>query len=159
MEMSLVPDLKLIATLEKEIEREKELLEEENEQLDILTKNAAREESSRKQQLKKVCPKGGAVVKLEIHGLLKENVASKNPVEEIKVVSEPLVPAYDVAGDNVMSGIVKDLSRHLTTLNGNLKEMKEIRVWINRAEEALGGILERMEGSKEVDAVYGEDVV
>jgi hypothetical protein len=42
MEMSLVPDLKLIATLEKEIEREQELLEEENKQLDILTKNAAR---------------------------------------------------------------------------------------------------------------------
>jgi hypothetical protein len=56
MEMSLVPDLRWIATLEEEIQREQELLEEENKQLDILTKNAAREESSRKQQLKKVAP-------------------------------------------------------------------------------------------------------
>ena len=94
-----------------------------------------------------------------MHALLKENVASKNPVEEINLISEPLVPAYDVAGDKVMSGIVKDLSRHLTTLNANLKDMKEVRVWINRAEEALGGILERMEGSQQVDAVYGADVI
>jgi hypothetical protein len=62
MEMSLMPDLKLIATLEKEIEREQELLEEENKQLDILTRNAAREESSRKQQLKKVHPKSNSVL-------------------------------------------------------------------------------------------------
>jgi hypothetical protein len=94
-----------------------------------------------------------------MHGLLKENVASKNPVEEINLVSEPLVPAYDVAGDKVMSAIVNDLSRHLTTLNGNLKDMKEVRVWINRAEEALGGILERMEGSEGADAAFGVDVI
>lgn len=52
--MSLVPDLKLIATLEKEIERERALLETEQQQLETLTKNAAREEASRKSQMKKV---------------------------------------------------------------------------------------------------------
>jgi hypothetical protein len=54
MEMNLVPDVKLIATLEKEIEREKALLEEETQQLETLTKNAARDESLRKAQIKKV---------------------------------------------------------------------------------------------------------
>ena len=54
METSLIPDLQLIGQLEKEIEREKKLLEEETTQLDDLTKNAARNESLRKGQLKKV---------------------------------------------------------------------------------------------------------
>jgi len=94
-----------------------------------------------------------------MHGSLRENFSSKNPVEEINLVSEPLVPAYDVAGDQVMSGIVKDLGRHLTTLNGNLKEMKEVRVWINRAEEALGEVLARMERSNELDHIYGANVI
>jgi len=94
-----------------------------------------------------------------MHGSLRENFSSKNPVEEINLVSEPLVPAYDVAGDKVLSGIVKDLGRHLTTLNGNLKEMKEVRVWINRAEEALGEVLARMERSDEIDDVYGANVI
>jgi hypothetical protein len=94
-----------------------------------------------------------------MHGLLKGNVSSKNSVEKINLVSEPLVPAYDVAGDTVMSGIIKDLGRHLTTLSGNLKEMQDVRVWINRAEETLGEILSRMEGPNKVNQVYGADVI
>ena len=54
MEASLNPDLLLIRQLEKEIEREKQLLEQEEAHLNDLTKNAAREESSRKAQMKKV---------------------------------------------------------------------------------------------------------
>jgi CENP-Q, a CENPA-CAD centromere complex subunit len=54
MEASLIPDLQLIGQLEKEIEREKTLLEQENSQLENLTKNAARQKSSRKAQMKKV---------------------------------------------------------------------------------------------------------
>jgi len=54
MEASLVPDLRLIASLEKEIEREKLLFQQEEQQLNQLTKNAAREESSRRAQMKKV---------------------------------------------------------------------------------------------------------
>ena len=54
MEATLIPDLQLIGQLQREIEREKQLLEEENTQLEILTKNAAREESLRKAQMKKV---------------------------------------------------------------------------------------------------------
>jgi hypothetical protein len=54
MEASLNPDLLLIRQLEKEIEREKQLLEQEEAHLNDLTKNASREESSRKAQMKKV---------------------------------------------------------------------------------------------------------
>lgn len=54
MEASLVPELHLIEQLEKEIEREKALLKNDEDQLNQLTKNAAREESLRKQQMKKV---------------------------------------------------------------------------------------------------------
>ena len=54
MESSLIPDLQLIGQLETEIEREKKLLEQENSQLENLTKNAAREQSLRKNQMKKV---------------------------------------------------------------------------------------------------------
>ena len=49
-----MPDLHLIGQMEKEIEREKQLLDQEEEQLNILTRNAAREESLRKAQMKKV---------------------------------------------------------------------------------------------------------
>ena len=54
METSLIPDLQLIGQLEREIEREKQLLDNEETQLMNLTKNASREESSRKNQMKKV---------------------------------------------------------------------------------------------------------
>ena len=54
MEASLIPDLQLIGQLEREIERERQLLENEEAQLINLTKNAAKEESSRKTQMKKV---------------------------------------------------------------------------------------------------------
>ena len=54
MEANLIPELQLIAQLEKEIAREKALLEQEEQQLNNLTKNASREESSRKAQMKKV---------------------------------------------------------------------------------------------------------
>lgn len=54
MEAILVPELHLIAQLEKEIEREKVLMKKEEDQLNLLTRNAAREQSSRKQQMKKV---------------------------------------------------------------------------------------------------------
>jgi hypothetical protein len=56
METSLVPDLQLIGQLEKEIEREKNFLDQEEAQLNALTKNAARDESLRKAQMKKVFP-------------------------------------------------------------------------------------------------------
>ena len=54
MEASLVPELHLIDQLEKEIERERTLMQKEEDQLNALTKNAAREDSLRKQQMKKV---------------------------------------------------------------------------------------------------------
>jgi hypothetical protein len=54
MEASLIPDLQLIGQLENEIEREKQLLDQEETQLNTLTKNAARDESLRKAQMKKV---------------------------------------------------------------------------------------------------------
>jgi hypothetical protein len=56
MEASLIPDLQTISQLEREIEREKQLLDNEEKQLNNLTKNASREESSRKTQMKKVFP-------------------------------------------------------------------------------------------------------
>ena len=62
MEASLIPDLLLIGQLEREIEREKQLLENQEAQLINLTKNAAREESSRKTQMKKVLSESVTVV-------------------------------------------------------------------------------------------------
>ena len=54
MEAGLIPELQLISQLEKEIEREKQILEVEETQLNELTKNAAQDESSRRTQIKKV---------------------------------------------------------------------------------------------------------
>jgi DNA repair ATPase RecN len=82
-----------------------------------------------------------------------------NPSNAINLVSEPMIPAYDVEADKEISAVIKNLSSHLTMLNTNLKEMKEVRSWINRAEESLGEILRRLEGSKELDHVYGAEVV
>jgi DNA repair ATPase RecN len=82
-----------------------------------------------------------------------------NPSNAINLVSEPMIPAYDVEADKEISAVIKNLSSHLTMLNTNLKEMKEVRSWINRAEESLGEILRRLEGSKQLDHVYGAEVV
>lgn len=54
MEASLLPDLELIGQLEQEIEREKQLLDQDEKQLNNLTKNAARDDSLRKAHMKKV---------------------------------------------------------------------------------------------------------
>ena len=94
-----------------------------------------------------------------MHPLLKENIASKDPLVEISLISEPLVPAYDVEADKDISAVMKDLSRHLITLNSNLKEMKEVRAWVNRADESLGEVLRRLEWSDAVDRVYGAEVI
>ena len=70
-----------------------------------------------------------------------------------------MVPAYDVDADKDISIVMKELGSHLTTLSANLKEMKEVRVWVNRAEESLGEILHRLEGSDDVDRIYGAEVI
>ena len=54
MEASLLPDLELIGQLEQEIERERQLLDQDEKQLNSLTKNAARDDSLRKAHMKKV---------------------------------------------------------------------------------------------------------
>lgn len=94
-----------------------------------------------------------------MHALLRENVTSNNSITDINLLSEPLVPSYDVTADKAISGVLKDLGSHLTTMNSNLKEMKEVRAWVNRAEESLGEILRRLEGSEDIDQIYGAEVV
>jgi len=93
-----------------------------------------------------------------MHPLLKESVSNDHSVA-INLVTEPMVPAYEVEADKAMGGVLKDLSSHLTSLDGNLKEMKEVRAWVNRAEESLGEILKRLEHPEDVDRVYGAEVV
>lgn len=93
-----------------------------------------------------------------MHPLLKDNDSNDRSMP-INLVSEPMVPSYDVESDKAMSGVLKDLGNHLTTLGGNLKEMKEVRAWVGRAEESLGEILRRLKGSGDVDRVYGAEVV
>ena len=70
-----------------------------------------------------------------------------------------MTTSYDVGADSDILAVMKELGSHLTTLNVNLKSMKEVRVWINRAEEALGEILRRLEGFNDIDRVYGAEVV
>jgi hypothetical protein len=95
-----------------------------------------------------------------MHGLLKESVSSRDGgVGTLNLVSEPLVPGYDVSADGEIAGVVKDLTRHLTSLNANLGEMKEVRAWVNRAEESLGEVLRRLERGEDIDRIYGAEVV
>ena len=94
-----------------------------------------------------------------MHPLLKENVSSKDSFTTLNLVSEPIVPAYDVESDKEIMGVMKDLGSHLATLSGNLKEMNEVRAWINRAEESLSEVLRRLEGSRDIDRVLGAEVV
>jgi hypothetical protein len=96
---------------------------------------------------------------MKMHPLLKDSVSSKEPLMEINLVSEPLMPAYDVESDKDISAVMKNLGSHLTTLTGNLKEMREVHTWVNRAEESLGEILRRLEGSHDMDRIYGAEVV
>jgi DNA repair ATPase RecN len=157
MEASLVPELHLIEQLEKEIERERTLMQKEEEQLNELTKNAAREESLRKQQMKKVIPSSSLL--MQIHPLLKQMSSSKETKTDLNLKSQSLVPAYDVTQDEDMMGILKSLGSHLTTMNSNLKDMKEVRAWINRTEESLCEVLRRLGDPTELDRVYGAELL
>jgi hypothetical protein len=87
----------------------------------------------------------------QTHPLLKD--LAGDPVPSINLVSKPLVPAYDVTQDEEMTAIRNTLSKHLSSLDANLKEMQDVRVWINRAEESMGEILRRMGLCKALDGV------
>lgn len=82
-----------------------------------------------------------------MHKLLRENASSKASSMAINLISDVVVPPYDAGADRQLSNVLKDLSSHLTTMNTNLKEMKEVRAWINRTEESLRQVLKRLEGS------------
>ena len=94
-----------------------------------------------------------------MHVLLKENVSSKDHVGMLNLESRPLALGYDVEADGEIASVVKDLASHLTSLNSNLKEMEEVRAWVNRAEESLGEVLRRLEGIEDVDHIYGAELV
>ena len=94
-----------------------------------------------------------------MHPLLKENISSKKHVGALNLVSQETAGEYDVAADADIASVVKNLGNHLTSLNSNLKKMKEVRAWVNRAEESLGEVLRRLEGIGDVDRVYGAELV
>ena len=93
-----------------------------------------------------------------MHPLLKENEASKVSTRWLNLISDSITTTYDLEGDGDIAAVMKELSSHLTTMNTNLKDMKDLRVWINRAEGALGEILQRLEGFDGIDHVYGAEV-
>ena len=125
-------------------------------QLNNLTRNATLAESSRAAQMKKVSLFIPSWL-TQTHPLLKE--PATDPIPSINLVSKPLVPAYDVTQDEEMAAIQKSLSKHLSSLDANLKEMKDVRVWINRAEESMGEILRRMGLSKTLDGVHEAELM
>lgn len=94
-----------------------------------------------------------------MHVLLKENASSKDHAGSLNLVPRPLTSGYDVGADADIASVVKDLGSHVASLTSNLKEMKEVRAWVNRAEESLGEILRRLEGIEDVDRIYGGDLV
>jgi len=92
---------------------------------------------------------------IEMHVLLKENVSSKDHVGVLNLGSQPLTSGYDVANDGEIVSLVNDLTSHLVSLKSNLKEMEEVRAWVNRAEESLEEVLRRLEGIEDVNRIYG----
>ena len=96
---------------------------------------------------------------MQMHALLKENISSKDHVGTLNLAPQPLAEEYDVAADVEIASVIEDLASHLASLNSNLKEMKEVRAWVSRAEESLGEVLRRLEGIEDVDRIYGEELV
>jgi hypothetical protein len=84
-----------------------------------------------------------------MHPLLKDNVSSGDSSSTLNLVSEPVEAPYDYEADADLQVVMKSLGRHLGSLNANLKDMKDVRIWINRAEESLTEILSRLEGVQE----------
>jgi len=94
-----------------------------------------------------------------MHALLRENVSSKDLSRRINLISHSAASPYDSSSDKAISTVMKDLGSHLTTLNTNLKQMKEVRAWVNRAEESLSEVLRRFEGEQSVNLVRGAQVL
>ena len=89
-----------------------------------------------------------------MHPLLKDLASSDHKsVPPINLVSRPLMSAYDVTQDESISTILQDLTKHITSLKGNLEEMKDMRIWISRAEESLKEILTRTGSSSDLNHV------
>lgn len=93
-----------------------------------------------------------------MHALLKENISSGETAKGINLLQSDTAE-YDVHSDTAISAVMKDLGSHLTTLSANLREMKEVRAWVNRAEELLDEILRRLGGSEGVHAVHAAQVM
>lgn len=90
---------------------------------------------------------------------MKQMTTGKHPTPAINLASQPIIPAYDITQDEDMMGVLKSFSSHLTTVNSNLHEMKDVRAWINRAEESMGEVLRRLGGREELDRIYGAEVM
>jgi hypothetical protein len=78
---------------------------------------------------------------MKVHALLTENGSSGGSSNTLSLGSGSIISLFNVEPKKKIVAVTNILDNHLTALHNNLKEMTEVRAWVNRAEGSLGEIL------------------
>ncbi|CAZ84386.1 unnamed protein product [Tuber melanosporum] len=146
LEAILEPDLRQIAGLEAEIEKEQKLLEKEEDYLQELKKNAIAQENIRRQKSR------------NMHPILRNVPSKQDPidiVEKINLTSKLSASLYDVDSDRQLHPLTTQLQQHLTSMQGNSGALGEVAEWIQKSKAAIDEVLFRKAGDQVYDSVMG----
>ncbi|PWW77539.1 hypothetical protein C7212DRAFT_314626 [Tuber magnatum] len=146
LEAILEPDLRQIAELEAEIEKEQKLLEKEEDYLQELKKNAIAQENIRRQKSR------------NMHPILRNAPSKQDPVdsvEKINLTSKLSAPLYDVDSDRQLHPLTAQLQQHLTSMQGNSGSLGEVAEWIQKGKAAVDEVLFRKAGDQVYDTIMG----
>ncbi|PUU83018.1 CENP-Q, a CENPA-CAD centromere complex subunit-domain-containing protein [Tuber borchii] len=145
LEAILEPDLRQIAGLEAEIEREQKLLEKEEDYLQELKKNAIAQENIRRQKSR------------NMHPILRNAPSKQDPidsVEKINLTSKlSATSLYDVNSDRQLHPLTTQLQQHLTSMQGNSGSLGEVTEWIQKGKAVVDEVLFRKAGEQVYDSI------
>ncbi|RPB05531.1 hypothetical protein L873DRAFT_1797934 [Choiromyces venosus 120613-1] len=148
LEAILEPDLRQIADLEAEIEKEQKLLEKEEDYLQELKKNATAQETIRRQKSR------------NMHPILRNIPSKPDPIdsaEKINLTSYSSAASlhYDVNSDRQLHPLTTQLQQHLASMQGNSGSLGEVTEWILKGRAAVDEVLFRKAGDQVYDSIMG----
>ncbi|KAH0614704.1 uncharacterized protein H6S33_000340 [Morchella sextelata] len=150
LEAILAPELRQIADLEAEIEREQKLMDQDMASHRNLKNNAATQEKIRKEKAR------------SMHPLLRKaaetDVGVKDGINDINLSSSKIpavASSYDVSSDRQILPLTKVLQQHLSSMQGNSGPLEEVNEWILRSKAAVDEVLFQRAGEKVYDKIIG----
>lgn len=178
MEAILEPDLRQIAELEAEINREQKRLEKDEDYYEGLKKNAASQENIRRQKSRRVRTcytylnqphillqnfRGTNSAPLQVHPILRNAQPGHGLIDSAERInltsaaetSAAVSSSYDVNSDRQLYPLTIQLRQHLASMQGNSAPLGEVTEWIQRGRAAVDEVLFQRAGDQVYDRIMG----